>query len=957
MAIPDSPLRRDVSSFDGNIVHSTNFELHAPRSESPELGSSRSKGPSRGSGTISADQAQLEAQALQGYVESPLLKSQPLKNGADTLGDQPTVFGKQDARDITDPVDRESEKSHVLPKLSSAKKAKSENVAPKMHNLGDSEPNASSEKAIANTTENAYVAPDTRNKKRAPKQANRLCSRAAGEVPKGSGDKVPVKENSKGLHPVEGGAQELEIENENPKEMRLAEESGKIRLGEEQGERGIESTELATIAMRAVEIAKKTNLLDKRANKATLAEEDSIVRPAERKSTRATLAERKVAEAASIEIIVETRSEAAKQVGGNPKDDSPAMRKTRSAMLAEEKQPVKVATENQVRDRLGKENFKRREESKEKMPRESKESASSRQVKLLKDESPPRASGCDPILDSKHSSRGVTKSKPLENTGVQSEITGQSTTSYAAQKTPKAKNSSNALSQISKTPLNTRTEPDLRRKSMTPPYPSSLTNKPRLRSSVSSRGTFLGKPPNLDTLPRSAIRQTPSSGRRSVSFAEDSAAISDAQHGTAPPDSKNSNRGISSVKTMKIEPASVALVESQAPTNSSEGSEAPATKDAKLKKTRSKLKIPKDMKLKGRVIDPPLPLEAAKQEEIVISSESEFSVSSFYSEDDYETRNARSGSSKRGQLTARVGPRKDNVRIKVEPNSVPAETLTNLEVTQPSTSAPKTDRPKEKLPLIPVVVSTKKVANPRAKVHKLSKERSSTPEKNIDPQILSRVSSSDRSSPRAPAQYMSRAGSISSNSTSSASESDSDDNDSPPVETKRRPLKEGARPDSIVPNTSASVETRHAKSISLNDTQSSRSSKALSVSSRSSGSTHGSDSKRIERAAEEQLQRESHRSIEPSQAVRPPSMVSKSAANKKAAKPPVPALLPANSDFPRMTDLMKKQSAVLTSGSGNQRSSGPLPSKHVTSKRATLSPFSVSSSSSSGSSSDDEEDT
>lgn len=1013
IAIPDSPTHRETSPIYGNIMHSTDFELHAPRPESPELGSTNSRGSLAGSGTQSAAWVQPKVQALQGPVASPLPTPGPLTNGSDRLDDQSTVSGMQDARedkgaqskpsssssaersllpnhsfaptprepngtnlglrDIIEPIDRDrdSEKSNELPKLPSNKQANSESLAPKIHNLDGHEHGERNEKAMANTMKTTLtvaetggernLTPNTQNTKPATR-ISRSDSGAAAESPKRTGDEVSIKEKAEEMHPPEGGAQELQAEHQDSKNMRLAEEAERVRLAEEKGARDIEPIEVATIVKRPDGIAKKTDLCDKGAKKAKLVEEASIVRPTRRKLTKAILAEGEAAEAASMETnagsgMVETPIEAAKQVEGNAQESPVVMRKTKLAMLAEEKKPVKIAKQSQVRDRLRKTNVKRREESEEKTLKESKESAPLRQKEKLQNENPPAASGSVSIFDSEEGSEHITESKNLENARVPLETINPRTNSFETQKAPKTRNSSDAQSQNYIKPLSTRIEPDRMRESMTPPYPSSLVRKPWLRSSVPSHGTPLPKPLDSDRLPKSAIKQTSSSCRHSVSFAEDSTAISDSQRRIAPSDSKNSKRGTNyAIKAVKIENTNETLAESQAPKDILEVSQAPTTKDAKKEKTQSKLKIQRDVKLKGRVIDPPVPPRAATPEAIVVSSDSEYSVSSFYSEDDLETRNAKPDPSKSRQLTARVKSSKEVTRLKVEPNSVPATKLTKVEVMQPSTRSPKIDPPEEKPPVTSAVVSTVENNTAGARVHKPNMEYSSTPVQNIDPKILSFVSSSERSSPRAPAQYMSRDCSISSNSTSNVSGSDSDENNrSPSVETKRQPAREETRPDRIVRDTIADVEMLHAKSISSNGSQSSsRSSKAQSVSSRSSGSKSGSNSKRVEHAAEEQLQRESLQSMEPSQALRPAPLISRSIANKKHARPTLFGLPPTNSDFPRMTDLMKKQSAVATSGSGNRRSSSLLPSKTDPTKRATLSPFRVSDSSSSGSLSDDE---
>lgn len=908
----------EASFADGNITHSTDFELHAPRPESPELGSTNNRGPLGGSVTESVERAEPKTQAFQGHIESTLLISAPLENRPDRLDDQLVVFGKQDAqednsapskpsnspsaekilsrnrsgattlrepnttilglRNIIDPMERESENLHELPKSSSIEHANPEAFAPTLHDLEDGENSKSDQKAVLNTSKNTsrvaenegkeYLAPDTQIKIPAPR-TSRSDRRAAGA-------------------------------------------------------RAINHIEPAAIAKQADEITVKTFLWEKGANSAKLAGEASIVRPTERKVIGATLTEGKVAEA--------------KQVEGNSPEGSVATRRTKPARLAEGKKPVKVAKKSQARDKLQKKDVKPSLESEEKSLRGSNESVPLSQMKTQNPENPPAASSSALALNSEDSSQRTTKSKNLENSRVLSVIIDERTHSSTVPKTPKTRNSSNDQSQNSNTPLSPRIGPDRIRKSMTPPFPSSLTRKPRPKSSVPSHSSLLRKPLNSDTLPRSAIKQNTSSGRHAVSFAEDSTTILDARRGTAPSDNKDSERGISSVmKVVKGEHATEALAGSQAPKKNSEKSGAASTKSTKKEKIESKLMVQRDVKLKGRVIDPPVPPKAPAPKEIVISSDSEYSVSSFYSGDDVETRSARPGPSKRRKLTVQAESRKETTRLEVRPNPAPAESLTKSEVTQPSTRAPKIGRPDEKLPSTAVA--------------------SSSPE-NIDPRILSFISSSERSSPRAPAQYMSRAVSVSSNSTSDISESDSDENNtSSPVETKGLPARGETRPDRIVPDTSAGVEILHADSVSLNGSQPSRSSKALSVSAQSSEPSSGSKSRRTEHAAEEQLQRESRQSMEPSQVVRPASLTSRSVAHKKPARTSVSDIPLTSFDFPRMTDLMKSQSTVATSGSGTQYSSYPSSSKPDPRKRAILSPFSVSGSSSSGSSSDDEEDT
>ncbi|MCJ1468330.1 hypothetical protein MMC07_006958 [Pseudocyphellaria aurata] len=1014
MAIPDSPNRGEASSTDGNIKHTTSLERHALRRESPELGSMIYRDPLDGSDTKFAEPLQADA-------VSPTLILRPLKNGSDRLGDHPAIFGCQDAREdqnplskvdssstaengslpippivptlrqpngtvlrmrhIIGPTGKDSEQPYERPKLSSIKQTQSEKFAPEISSTEDHERSKRDEKAIAKEIKSSSVvarnggkqcqAPDTQNKKSALERISRLQNRAASKVPQRTGDEGSVKEKSESVYPTEGGARQFHVENENSEETSLAEDTEVIRPEKETEVGDVEPIELATIAKRADEIAEKKNLRDKGANKAKLVDEAISDGPTDRNVSGLTLTDGNIAEnipgAASAETNaginkVETRLEPSKREEATPKERSG---KNQSAILAEDKKSVRGTKKRQAEERL-KKSFKSGEDSKDKTLRESKEPLPVRQMNVPQSENSPAASGSIRILNSEdRSSEHSTKSNILENSQVQSEVMDPSISSSAIPKTPKKVNLSNTRSQNFKTPLGTRIEPDRMRQSMTPPYPSSLTSKQKPKSSAPSHG----KPLKSDPPPRSAIRQTSSPARRSVSFAEDSTAISEAQRGTALSDTKPSKRGTSSVM-MGVEKknATEALNASQVSKKSSKQSETPTTNHSQNRKRQSKLEFHRDKKLKGRMIDPPVSSEPATQPEIVISSDSEFSVSSFYSQDDMETRNARPGPSKRRHRNAPVEPSKETPRMKVISDSVPAKQLTKLEITRPSAGSPEIDCPKEKLLSSQAVILAKEKSSPGAKVHQSVEESSSTPVANIDPQILSAVPSSERSSPRAPAQYMSRAVSISSSSTSNASGSDSDENNSPPVETKQQSGREETRPDSIVPNSTAGGEMPYAKSVSLNRRQpSSRLSKAPPVISPSSESTSSSNSKRIERAAEEQLQRESRQSKESSQALRSASSISTSAADKKSTRSRVLPSPRTNSDFPRMTDLMRKQSVAVTSSPGDQRSSHRTPSKPVASKRATLSPFRVSGSSSdgysssgsgsSGSSSDEEEDT
>ena len=442
VAIPDSPLRGDASPANRNILRATNFELHAPRSESPELGSTNNRGVLLGSGVTSTEQAQLETQVLQGFVDSPLVTPEPVKNGSDRLGDQPTLRGPSHTisrlLDIVDPVNRHSEKSHELPNQSHNKHAESESIATTMDNRDRGKGN---EIAIANMTKNTpmvldnggkqYRALGDQNKKAALQRTSRSDSKAADGTPKGTSDEVLVEAKSKGTHPAEGDARQSQVEDEKSNEMRPVVEADKVGLVEEKLARNIAPIERAMIPKRADEISEKKKLAAKGTGNAKLVEEGGTVRPTEGSATRAALAKGKAAEAASVDTnadtkMAEDRGEATENLKADPQGGSLPMPKTRLANLAKGKKAVKAAKKRQAQDRSDKEDAERREERSEKPLRESEESVSISQMKSSKNENPTAASHSVPIHNDEDISEHTAKNKKLENTRMQSDIINES---------------------------------------------------------------------------------------------------------------------------------------------------------------------------------------------------------------------------------------------------------------------------------------------------------------------------------------------------------------------------------------------------------------------------------------------------------------------------------------------------------------------------------------------------
>lgn len=105
------------------------------------------------------------------------------------------------------------------------------------------------------------------------------------------------------------------------------------------------------------------------------------------------------------------------------------------------------------------------------------------------------------------------------------------------------------------------------------------------------------------------------------------------------------------------------------------------SEDRQLKpKIQTKLNVTRDVKLKGRAQETARPQKTSKEQEIVISSDSEDSASTFYSDEDGEARSAKAGPSKKRKLSNTKDPA-DTI-----PDSEP-ETVQQPNVPPPKTEA------------------------------------------------------------------------------------------------------------------------------------------------------------------------------------------------------------------------------------------------------------------------------
>ena len=224
----------------------------------------------------------------------------------------------------------------------------------------------------------------------------------------------------------------------------------------------------------------------------------------------------------------------------------------------------------------------------------------------------------------------------------------------------RARESSASGNRKSSTHVNTSGGQEQKPKSLTALYPgSSGSRSPSLSIErldaprvTPSRSTKSGEPPPL----ASALRKSPSTFRRSVSsiswanpVAPPDFSISAKPAATAPTSNGdkrtgssaiNSARGAtihtrgSSAETKRTSSASsVDAVVKKARDPPKKARNPPKKASANIKK-QTKLNVKRDVKQKGRVVDPPNPPKPVVEEALVISSDSDHTISSFYSDSD-----------------------------------------------------------------------------------------------------------------------------------------------------------------------------------------------------------------------------------------------------------------------------------------------------------------------------------
>ena len=283
-----------------------------------------------------------------------------------------------------------------------------------------------------------------------------------------------------------------------------------------------------------------------------------------------------------------------------------------------------------------------------------------------------------------------------------------------------------------------------KRRSMTPLFPSLIRpTKSALRTSSSSTCRSVSfnddpiAPPGLlstasSKLPRSKLRDT-NDALEPDAEAKGSKSHSPRLHVSH---SKPSNEPTPVKKKLPAsEPASRTIVGRKAAT--------PGQKP----KVQSKLTVTRDVKLKGRAEGPAERPTHLKQNEDVISSDSENSASTFYSDDEDQPRNAKAGPSKKRRLTKATKPAAAASAIELDKQQQPLVAMTKVEGKPSVTSKEATT-----------------VSRGKGNMQRSSSPIHTpiTPNDSADNDIASRETSTSRS----PAQYMSKASSVSSSSQS-----------------------------------------------------------------------------------------------------------------------------------------------------------------------------------------------
>lgn len=562
--------------------------------------------------------------------------------------------------------------------------------------------------------------------------------------------------------------------------------------------------------------------------------------------------------------------------------------------------------------------------------------------------------------------------------------------------TPKSKMYSDVQTHSSVT-SNSRNDAGHARKSMTPAFPGPALSKKMPAELMSSIRTPSRQSTNPDPLLQSNSVRTPSTLSRPRAFSKDPSTLSKSTSGSlAETDRKGKKGGTENQRPrdssrIKKEPSSESFLGTSKHT---------ADKTPKQVKTQTKLNISRDVKGKGRLDDPPIYSKVESQEPIILSSEDEESASSFYSDDEIHRERVKAGPSRKRKGPFGAEFSKDEASAKDISTSGLGATVSKLANTTEKQASPvgdQADKARRKTPEVSKVKMAPKLstavnqkseeprlknpgentiqrgAKPRLQAIKQESsigERALPPSSIIDSRVGAAIPSSQNSSPRAPAQYMSKPVSISSGSDSNAdseaeSESDSEFESETNADARKVPSPH-LKPDERNGTASQQKTARNApKELAAQENStaqklggsSSAPLKANSTSLANSGASQTFNKKNPEREADEQLQRECRQSLGP-KSKRASSTSSQPTSDEEPtpSHPPVTngrsvesRLRLSNYPYPSMTALRERRSEQLRS---QHLTNGPV-SEPISNK---LDPELLALGSSSNSSSNSEDD-
>lgn len=524
---------------------------------------------------------------------------------------------------------------------------------------------------------------------------------------------------------------------------------------------------------------------------------------------------------------------------------------------------------------------------------------------------------------------------------VSKQVDGMVSTDVAVQR---LLGSAGAENQLSSSP-SIHSESIGKRRSMTPLFPSSLKpSKGALRTSESS-GIRRSVSFNDDPIAPPALL-APAIASSAASKVDKDRDAADVIRNSKPASNGRPRSKLSQSKTGD----NTAIVQNDAHMS---GSKQPAQQSAKSTipsmdrhlrpKTQTKLNITRDVKLKGRAQETPTPQTPAKRQDIVISSDSENSVSMSYSDEEDQTESAKAGPSKKRKLM--------NSKKSAE---------TPLEGTSQTVQQPKALSPKPPQRAVPIDV-TKPVAG--------------------DVSTHSRTPGSSRS--RSPAQYMTQGDS---GSQGTGSESDSSTKtDSNAKAASESGSQSGSQYESESGSGESASESELARSVTsaessekssrggsegidihkdsasvkLSNGSLRRPSKPAVSRTHSPKEAESDGEKQIANELDQQLQREHRQSIQASQ-IKSVKVDMPTTRKEKPTPTPASANKPNNSRFPSLTGLRGRASRP--ENTATQTAKTPLASK--VGPKPTTQPLtqkfeeaSVSESDDESSSSDDEDNT